>query len=204
MKAYIPLVALVIGILVGGFVSSQLLHIHGHDVGTHPIGTTVGDEIHVHADWKVVINGEVQDFTDAKYQSTGNVVKHHSLHLHDGGDEVIHRHANATFLEFFSSLGFALTDTCLTTDTGNTYCEDQNNVLAVYVNGEEVTDVTTYVFAEEDQILVYYGENNLSTIAQYQAEVTDEACLFSGTCPERGVATTSECGLTCEVYETNN
>lgn len=167
-----------------------------------PIGTSHGDVVHVHGDFRMYIGDDRIRFTDDKYQSSTEETHHVSLHFHDGNDEVIHRHADGvTLADFFDSLGMTLTNDCLTLDTEKKYCTDNINTLQLLVNGTNVSDVTSYIFAEEDRILVYYGDINNPKLPEYIAGVTDIACMYSGTCPERGTPPTESCGLTCEVAD---
>jgi len=173
-----------------------------HGEHTHSIDTSHADEVHVHGDFRLYIGDERIRFTDDKYQSSTAHAHHVSLHFHDGNDEVIHRHADGvTLAQFFDSIGLTLTDDCLTVDTGVNYCSNDTDTLMLIVNGERVTTVTEYMFAEEDRILVYYGDASNPKIKEYVDSVTDLACLYSGTCPERGTPPTEGCGLTCDVTD---
>ena len=70
----------------------------------------------------------------------------------------------------------------------------------VFVNDERIDTPKDYVNEEEDLILVYFGDKNDSeTIQSLLLEITDKACIYSGTCPERGTAPPESCGLTCEL-----
>ena len=162
--------------------------------------TYYSDVVHVHADFLIMIDDERIDLTDKKYQSSAESILHKNVHLHDGEDNVVHRHAEGiTFAEFLSSLGFTLTNDCFTNDIGGAFCSNNEKKLALYVNEEPVTDVTNYIPQEEDQILLYFGTPDNQKISEYQNAITDESCIFSGTCPERGVAPPESCGLTCEL-----
>ncbi|MEZ4200424.1 MAG: hypothetical protein R3B69_02415 [Candidatus Paceibacterota bacterium] len=57
-------------------------------------------EVHVHSDFLVVVNDEVVDLTDDRYQSDSvATLKHPQFHLHDNTDEVMHRHADRLTLQ---------------------------------------------------------------------------------------------------------
>jgi hypothetical protein len=198
-----PIVALVFGLLVallvGTFISKPD---HDHQSTSHPIGTTQGEGVHVHGDFRLYIGDERIRFTDDKYQSSGATTHHASLHFHDGNDEVIHRHADGmTLVEFFNSIGITLDNECLTLDTGTEYCTNATGTLMLIVNNERTLDIKNYIFAEEDRILIYYGDPKNPNIRDYTVGVTDLACVYSGTCPERGTLPTESCGLTCEVAD---
>lgn len=158
------------------------------------------DEVHVHADFVISINDQKLDLKDVKYQSSAESIKHKNVHLHDGDDHVVHRHAEGiTFAEFLSSIGFTLTETCLTVEGGDAFCSDDANILTLYVNKQPISKATSYIPQEEDQILLYFGAKENPNLTSYLESVTDESCIYSGTCPERGVAPPESCGLTCEL-----
>jgi hypothetical protein len=158
------------------------------------------DEVHVHADFLIYVNDKKLDLTDVKYQSSAEQILHKNVHLHDDEDNVVHRHAEGiTFAEFLSSVGFTLTNDCLTIDTGEAFCDSEETVLTLYVNKEPFTDIATYISQEEDQVLLYYGTKDNPSLNQYLESVTNDSCIYSGTCTERGVAPPESCGLTCEI-----
>ena len=164
--------------------------------------TTVphSNEVHVHADWLMVINDQPVDLTGDTYQSFSGDVKMADFHLHDNEDNVLHRHDDGLTLGMFlESIGFSLTNTCLTTDTNETFCEDTDHALALYVNGVRKKSPPNYVIEEEDQVLLYYGARDQALVDKYLGQITDESCVYSGTCPERGIAPPETCGLTCEI-----
>ena len=187
-------------IAVGFVLTREDGFLHGKHL--HGVGTSQGDEVHVHGDFRMYIGDERIRFTDAKYQSSTAHAHHVSLHFHDGNDEVIHRHAdNVTLVEFFDSIGLKLTNNCVTMDTGTSYCTDGTGTLMLIVNNELRPDIENYIFTEEDRILLYYGDATNPRIKDYVEGVTDLACLYSGTCPERGTPPTEGCGLTCEATD---
>jgi hypothetical protein len=140
-------------------------------------------------------------FTADQYQTTQKRELHPDLHFHNGKDTVVHRHAkDATLVDFLASLGYVMHDGCLISDTNRQYCNSAPEAeLIVYVNEEPITSIEDYVFADGDQILVYYGNPNDPRVHTYLNEITDEACIHSGTCPSRGTAPPEACGLTCNI-----
>jgi len=189
-----------IAVVIGNIFAVTRFNNNHHD-DAHVVGyADNAEEVHIHADFLVAINGQLWDFTADKYQSSSTQKLADDIHLHDHQGNVLHRHASGiTIGDFFSSLGFTLSNDCLITDTKETYCGDEENVLQVYVNGEKVTAAATYIPAEEDQILVYFGRDEQSLIEPLLSDITDEACIYSGTCPERGTPPPEACGLTCEM-----
>ena len=159
-------------------------------------------EVHVHADFAVYMNGDQLDFSQTEYQSSVGHEKDEDVHLHDGDGKVVHRHAEGvTFAQFLKSIGYELGSDCFTTDTKEQYCTNASSTLAFYVNGTPA-DKTTYIPQEEDQTLLTYGPTD-SDIKSQLASITDESCIHTGSCPERGVAPVESCGLTCDVTLSN-
>ncbi len=197
------LIACTIGIIAGALVTNSFLDIYASSSnGGHPIGYADNeDKVHVHSDFVMYLDGEQYDLSDDKYQSGGEQVLHKHVHLHDNDDDVIHRHDHGITLEnFFTSLGFTLTNNSVTNDRGETFTTNNTNELMVFVNDERIEDFINHVNQEEDRILIYYGDKNDSeTIKNLLLEITDKACIYSGTCPERGTAPPESCGLTCEL-----
>lgn len=191
------------GLVIGaGLTYFTLPLLASHTETTHPIGyADNADDVHVHSDFVVYLDGTHYDLTDDKYQTEGDHLLHKSIHLHDNVDEVIHRHDfDITLSDFFSSLGFTLTNDSITDDAGNQFASDTDNELLVFVNDERIAEPATYVNQEEDKILVYFGNKNDSEkITELLLGITDNACYYSGTCPERGIAPAESCGLTCEL-----
>ncbi len=161
---------------------------------------TLTDEYHIHADVVMVINDEQVDLSDTQYMSGVNHVLHDDVHFHDESDDIIHVHAKDIDLAaFYGSLGFAITDTCLTPPSENTYCSDDTNELLLFANGKLVSGVGSYIPNDGDQLLIYYGNPTSPRISEYVTLITKESCIYSGTCPERGLPPPESCGLTCEI-----
>lgn len=160
-------------------------------------------EVHVHSDFAIYVQDKRLDLTSDKYQSKIESEKSDDVHLHDTNGHVIHRHAdNITFANFLQSIGFTLTSDCFTMDTGEQYCSNENSEVSLYVNNTQVTDITSYKNQEKDRVLLYVGSRNNPNLQNYLDSVTDEACIPSGTCPERGTPPVESCGLTCDLKVT--
>lgn len=193
--------------LLGGLVGIVTALTLGYNLGLyspatifhHPTTRAI-KEVHVHADFRMYIGNTRIRFTDKKYQSEVGHKLANWIHFHDGSDEVIHRHAEGITLPmFFGSLGLSLTDTCVTLDTGPAHCTGKDGILMLRVNGKVVTDIMHYILADNDRVLLYYGDPTNPRLTDYTNGVTNLACLYTGTCPERGKPPTEGCGLTCDV-----
>jgi hypothetical protein len=157
-------------------------------------------EYHIHADFAIYLNDTRLQLTDEKYMSSVEQIIHPDLHLHDGNQDLLHIHAEGlTFSNFLESIGMPLTNDCMTDERGFQHCTGGGQELALFVNGERVSDIVGYVPKDEDRILLYYGNLSNPNITGYVAGITDQACIYTGTCPERGTPPPEACGLTCEI-----
>jgi len=167
---------------------------------TEQFAPQASQKVHVHAGFLFTVMGHKVDLTASKYQSSTESVKHKYMHLHDNIDSMLHRHAEGITLgEFMRSIGITLQKDCVALDSGEEYCTNTENALRLYVNGNVEEDPDAYVIQEEDRLLLYYGDPASSDIPTFINEVSDEACMYSGTCPERGEPPAESCGITCEI-----
>lgn len=159
------------------------------------------DPNHTHADFAIYAQGEKIDFSDTRFMAdeenhdhddhtstdlSAGGHAHDTMHLHDEVGHIIHRHKpGQTLGDFLDSIGFELTQTCLKTDAGDQYCNDGTATWRMYVNGQHVPINAEYVFEDEDQILLTLAASDAEIAAQLE-QMTDDACLYSKTCPERG------------------
>lgn len=159
------------------------------------------DPNHTHVDFAVWINGEQVDFSKPEYMSDhvdgeeepegeheDEGHKHPYLHLHDGNGHVLHRHKPGLAIgDFFTSIGFTMTESCFTNPDGEAFCNDADSgqQWRMFVNGEEWPMNPAYDFADLDAILLTYGGDD-TEMARELDGLPDDACLYSKTCPERG------------------
>jgi protein-disulfide isomerase len=123
---------------------------------------------HVHFDLKVYLSGVPVNFALDKYQESKTNPLNENIHFHDGNGKVVHVHKEGVALkEFFDSVKINL----------------PNNVIA-YVNGKKVDNIISYIPQDLDQILI--GSSQLSM-------VSNDACIYSLKCPERGTPPPEDC-----------
>lgn len=124
---------------------------------------------HIHANFKVYINGAPVDFSAAKYQGVNGKDLDENIHLHDGKGDLIHIHKQGITLgEFFTSLKMPLS----------------KDTLKMYVNGKENSEFMAYVPQDLDKILITDGPI---------VDVADDACIYSLKCPARGTPPPEKC-----------
>ncbi len=125
---------------------------------------------HIHADWKVYINGKALDDTileplSMDMSKMDNSITSSFIHLDKGAPapektgDTLHMHATGMPLWiFFRSIGMDFNKNCLTMAGGQKFCNDGKNTLKFYVNGKSSSEWENYVFKDLDRILISYGE----------------------------------------------
>lgn len=139
---------------------------------------------HIHADWKIYINGNVLDknffeplardtqLTTSGITSSFIHIEHDDSAVENVGD-ALHMHATGVPLWiFFKSVGMEFNKDCLLLSDGQKFCNDGTNTLKFYVNGKPNSEWENYVFKNLDKILISYGSEDVS---QQLNSITDFA-----------------------------
>ncbi|TFE68376.1 protein-disulfide isomerase [Methylacidiphilum sp. Yel] len=151
-------------------------------------------QVHEHADIRVVLDGKPVDFSLPKFQSKYGQELDPYVHLHHGNGKVLHKHKNGINLGyFFNTLGMDFGKDHFTLDTGKRFEPSGNKVLLLFVNGRKEPLMDAYEPKDLDRILLYFGPNSEELIAKELALVSDEACIYSLKCPQRGMPPEEEC-----------
>lgn len=154
----------------------------------------LGEKVHEHADIKVYLDNKILDLGQDQYQSTDEKSLDADTHLHDGNGNNIHKHrTKKTLGDLFTSMGIQFTDTCFILETGEKYCNQGEKTLKLFVNGKENTLFGNYELTDLDRILISFGKDTPEEIISQQESVTDQACMYSEKCPERGKPPTESC-----------
>jgi hypothetical protein len=123
-----------------------------------PALTTEGTTFHIHEHLDIYINGQyVLVPADIGIDPAGNFIS--PIHTHDTTG-IIHIESptvqNFTLGQFFNVWGIALNNNCI----GN-YCNNNNNKLALYINGQPITGNYSDIKLEPYQeIFIFYGSVN--------------------------------------------
>lgn len=176
-------------------------------------------DFHHHVDLRIMIDGKQLDLSKEEYQSSTYVYKDEHVHLHDKNGSVVHLHQpGVTVGDFLETLNMELSDECFTlyvdedgleaksvTTTEldkqpervvvENHCKQSNDgkTLVVMVNGMQQLEADKYLFEDLDKVLIYFGEADQTLIQEQMALVSDDACLYSETCPERGKPPIENC-----------
>lgn len=126
---------------------------------------------HIHFDIKVYRDNRVLDLSLPQYQSTEGKELDPDIHLHDGNGQIVHIHKKgATLSQLFKSLNLSF-----------------DNSYKLYVNGKLNSQFLNYEPQDLDKILV------TNSSAPEISSVSDQACVYSEKCPERGKPPTENC-----------
>src|SRR5215213_8224341 len=128
--------------------------------GFGPLGSA-----HEHAAFLVKVNGQNIDFSQPKYQ-----VQSDYIHVENGDGTTLHRHAtNVTFADFLKSVKMDLDEenNCLVfTNNGTQYCNNNDNQLRTFINGNSTESISDYVINDNDRLLVIYGNETEEQLAK--------------------------------------
>ena len=142
---------------------------------------------HIHADWKIYINGKALDDTvleplSMDMSKMGNPIASSFIHLDKGApspeksSDVIHMHATGVPLWiFFKSAGMEFNKNCITLENKDQYCNEGNKKLKFYVDGKLNGKFENYVFNDLDKILISYGSEDEEEIQKQLESITDFA-----------------------------
>ena len=139
---------------------------------------------HIHADWKVYINGKSLDFSNKSHMERmrNNQPVSSFIHVDSGAPapektgDVLHMHATGVpLLVFFKSIGMDFNKDCITLENKEKLCGDGNTKLKFFVNGKENNEFENYVFNDLDKILISYGDGNNEEIKNQLDSITDFA-----------------------------
>ena len=166
----LPIIAAIVIIaVISMYVSSQnTLSVAGFG----PLGSA-----HEHAAFLVKVNGQNIDFSQPKYQ-----VQSDYIHVENGDGSTLHRHAtNVTFADFLKSvkMDIDMKNNCLIFTNGTEYCDDNNNKLRTFINGNSTKSISDYVLNNNDRLLVIYGNETDEQSAKALDELNNIEIQFN-------------------------
>ena len=164
MMIIIPIVAAIIAIAVISAVMYSTQQSGNNNNNYGPVGSA-----HEHATFAIKIDGKQIDFSQPKYQ-----VQSRLIHVEGGDGTTLHRHATGVpFAEFIKSVNMNIENGCFTLDDGKQYCNNENNKLRFFINGNETESINNYVINPNDRLLVLYGNENADQINQELAALRE-------------------------------
>ena len=131
---------------------------------------------HIHADWKVYVNGNPLNFADSKYYMKSSFIHVDDNQNKEDASGVLHMHATGVPLWlFFKSIGMDFNKDCIILENKEKFCNGENKKIEFYVNGELNNEFENFVFNDLDKILISYGDESEEKIKFQLASITDFA-----------------------------
>ena len=154
-------IAAIVGVSAYNFATMQ-----GNIPGAPPGAGALGSE-HSHASVLVRIFGDKFDFGGPAFQ-----IKSSWIHFEGQDGTTVHKHATGVTTGYlFESLGITTDDQCYVFPDGRQFCTNEDYTLKYFVNHEQVSDISDYVFEDGDRILITYGNETPEEIEEYLAEL---------------------------------
>ena len=112
------------------------------------------------ASFAIFTNGTFRVFTASMYHNLSE-----DVFIEAENPNIVHvKKSGITWDDFFKTLPFKLTRECLTTGTGQTFCDGQNDTLKFYLNGEKTDNLLDSEIHKGDQVLISYGNEKTDEI----------------------------------------
>jgi type II secretory pathway pseudopilin PulG len=149
--------------------------------GSSPSREGVGalNTAHLHVDFLVVMDGERIDFNQPRY-----MVRSPYTHVEGdtvgGAGDIMHVHAVGVPLSlFFESVNMNFNSECFRLDDGREFCNEGNNKIQLFVNGQKNTQYGQYVPKDLDKVLIIYGDYTDAELEEQIDNVPDFARVAS-------------------------
>jgi hypothetical protein len=135
----------------------------------------VPEATHFHANWAVYIDGERLDFSDRRYMEEisscysvdGAVTPQARVHMHEGNYDVVHvHHPGATWGHLAGNIEIGLGEGYLILDDGTRIFDGEHGRFTYILNGQALTSAHNELIASEDRLLISYGSESLSELAE--------------------------------------
>lgn len=126
------------------------------------------------ASFLIVTNGVSNDFSSPRFHNLSPEV-----YITAENPSVVNvLSAEVTWNDFFSSLPIGLSDKCLTSGSGQSYCDGNEGSLRFFLNGSEKDKVLDSNIQPNDQLLITYGtetENEINLqLMRFATELKQE------------------------------
>lgn len=142
------------------------------------------EEIHYHANFAVVVNGQKERFMGMQYYeetaATTCSLKHidspmDRAHMHGSTNDVVHVEDHlVTWGNFFQNLGWGIGDDYLKT-ADKIYAAESQDKLTFMLNGKKIDSVANLIIKDEDKLLVSYGNSSDEQLQEQYAVIPGTA-----------------------------
>ena len=106
------------------------------------------------ASFKIITNGTTRVFTNSMYHNLSE-----DVYINSEDSNTVHvKKSGVTWDDFFKTLPMKLTKDCLTTGTGQTFCNSETRSLKFYIKEKLEPDALDLIINPGDVLLIDYGE----------------------------------------------
>ena len=110
----------------------------------------------VKASFAIFTNGTFRVFTASMYHNLSEEV-----FIESSNPNIVRvKNSGITWDDFFKTLPFKLSYSCLTTGTGETFCTNGAQTLKFYINGELAPNALSQTINQDDKLLVSFGNES--------------------------------------------
>ncbi len=143
--------------------------------GTHEIPpNSVLRDAHEHTSILVKIFGSKFDFSSIQFQLMSPWI-----HFEGSDGNTIHRHSKGITLGYlFDTMNLGLSQNCLVVQDGREFCNNNNDSLKFYINGDKIQDIQDYEIFDKDRILISYGHETPEEIKEQLEELESQELLY--------------------------
>ncbi len=126
-------------------------------------------QINKKAGFAIFTNGTFRIFSAKMYHNLNK-----NVFIESSNPNIIYiQKENITWDNFFKTLPFKLSNDCLTTGTGETYCDGKSGTLKFYLNGVLQPDTLNKVINQNDKLLVSFGNETKQQINKQLETIPD-------------------------------
>lgn len=110
----------------------------------------------IKASFLIYTNGTKRDFSDPRYHN-----KSDKVYIEPSAPTiVVVKKENIKWADLFATLPMQLTDNCITTGTGQNFCDKMGGNLKFYINNKQITDFLSLEIKDGDKALISFGDEN--------------------------------------------
>ncbi|MDA1079819.1 MAG: hypothetical protein O2840_04000 [bacterium] len=165
MSKLVLLIAAVILITLFGFIffsNSTTAPESSTPSSPQPAPVAATQKTDIQASFAIFTNGTFRIFTASMYHNLSQ-----DAYIEASNPNLVQvTKMGTTWNDFFSTLPFELTATCLTTGTKETFCSGKKGELQFYLNGVKNDNALDQEIANGDRLLVTFGSESEAQIRQ--------------------------------------
>jgi hypothetical protein len=114
------------------------------------------------AAFAIYTNGTLRQFSSAMYLNQSP-----DIFIEEINPNIIQvKKEGLTWQDFFNTLPFSVSPTCLTTGTGQTFCSNETTALRFFLNGTENPQLLQQLIQPNDRVLISYGVTTEAQVKQ--------------------------------------